>query len=205
MPADQTAIAILPRLALLAVVGASFALYHAFNRPRATIRQFVTAADRALPLVPALAVPYLLYFPFLLFTAGYGILGTPRALQVAASYLAAQIVALTIYAAFQTHVPRPPLAVRGPFERLVALIYRIDRPYNTLPSLHVAHSLLSAFWWTAFFAPFAGWAWALAALIAAATLFLKQHVIVDVLAGAALAAFAAGVGALMAGPPLLVA
>ena len=72
---------------------------------------------------------------------------------------------------------------------LLAVMHMLDSRYNALPSLHVANPWLVALLCThekgnsglTFFF------WTLALAISAATLFVRQHYLLDVLAGAVLA------------------
>jgi membrane-associated phospholipid phosphatase len=78
------------------------------------------------------------------------------------------------------------VAVRSVAAWLVALEYRLDEPYNLFPSLHVAISWLA---WLACRDRVRPRALFLAVVVAISisTVFVKQHYIVDVVAGVALA------------------
>lgn len=175
------------RWLMLIAVFASFAAYHLFNRPDDELLIMVTRFDAATPFVPAFSVPYLLYLPFVVFTLVYGVAKTPFWRQVGTSFLLNQCMALAMYALYQSHVPRPELAGDGAFMRLVAFIYATDKPYNTFPSLHVAHSLVCLFWWHLLLPRYRAPAAFLVGAIIMSTLVLKQHVIVDVVGAFALA------------------
>ena len=183
-PTDETA----KRIALLVAVFTSFGAYHLLNVPRESLHLMATAFDRSLPLIPAFSVPYLLYFPYLFFTAGDGILRSAEWKRVGLSILLVQLIACAIYAAFQSYVPRPDVTGTDIFSTLLRFIYSSDRPYNTFPSLHTAHSVVSLYWWRRLYPRWFGAATALTALILLATVFLKQHVVVDVASGIVLAA-----------------
>lgn len=98
---------------------------------------------------------------------------------IAASAAAFMIVPLTIV--------RPPIADASLSGRLLGALYAVDAPTNLFPSLHVSLSSLFAL---AVAKERPHWkcrllAWA--ALIAVSTLFIRQHYVIDVLAGALLA------------------
>ena len=63
----------------------------------------------------------------------------------------------------------------------------MDPPYNCFPSLHVAHSFVSALTCLRLHRRLGGVALVAASLVGLSTLFTKQHYVVDVVAGAALA------------------
>ena len=176
------------RLVLTVIVFASFGIYNELNKSGGRADVLVTAFDRRIVLWPVFSVPYLLYFPFLFLVTGYGILFSRHSAEIAASALGVQLVAAVIYGYRQTHVPRPPVPGRDVFSRLAACIYGFDRPYCAFPSLHVAYSVLCAYWAAVLFGPVLTAAgMVLTAAIVLSTLYLKQHVIADVFGGAALA------------------
>ncbi|MCQ6563396.1 serine/threonine protein phosphatase [Paenibacillus mendelii] len=84
---------------------------------------------------------------------------------------------------YQTMVIHPEIKGSGWLELMVQVIYNSDMPYNCLPSIHVLTSYLmfrSAY----VFQPVARHVIrCLAVLIIVSTLFVKQHVVVDVFAG----------------------
>jgi membrane-associated phospholipid phosphatase len=101
-------------------------------------------------------------------------------------------LALTLAVAYATFLlcpvrfDRPVVEVHSLATWLVALEYRLDAPYNLFPSLHVAISWLL---WLACRDVVRRRAILLAVVIgiSISTVFVKQHYVVDVLAGAALA------------------
>jgi len=171
------------RPSLVLMVFLSFGLYGLLNRPRQPLHLLVTKFDDRIPLLPVFSVPYLLYFPYLFLIVLYGIMRTPYFLMIAASALAIQVAASIVYLCCQTHVPRPDRIGRGLFSRLTSFIYWFDRPYNTFPSLHVAYSVYCAYWaWIIVPGAFPALA-ALTVAIILSTLFLKQHIVADVMSG----------------------
>lgn len=105
---------------------------------------------------------------------------------------------LGLFALWPTTLPPGWLPTPGTGQAAEVLLRGLDAPGNACPSMHVASALFSALWidrlLRAFGAP--GWtrllnaAWLVA--IVWSTMALRQHVLLDVLAGAALgAAFAA--------------
>lgn len=151
------------------------------------VRDLTTAFDEATPFIPAFAVPYLLWMPFIYACCVYFLLVDPRRyLRTLVTYALAALVCAVVYTYFQTTVPRPEVTGEDPFSELVKYIYAKDPPYNCLPSIHVFSSYLVArIVWTA------PWRtknvlWitsAISFLIIVSTLTVKQHVVADVVAG----------------------
>lgn len=175
-----------PRAAALAAVFAAFAAYHLVNVPRFPLHDFALPFDWGIPIIPAFSVPYLLYLPYLFFTVSYGILATAEWKRIAASVLIVQVVACAVYLLYQTHVPRPAVPDDALFGWLLRFIYAHDQPYNTFPSLHVAQSLVCLYWWRRLDVRWFPAVGTLTVLILIATVVLKQHVVLDVAAGALL-------------------
>lgn len=176
------------RVALAFLVCASFGIYSRLNKRDKHADVLITWLDRQINLKPIFVVPYLLYFPYLFFVTGYGIIVSEYFANIAASTLAVQLAAAAIYYLNQTHVPRPAVPGKDVFSRLTKFIYRHDEPYCAFPSLHVAYSVLCGYWAFVIFGPVtATLSIVLTVAIVFSTLFLKQHVIADVVAGASLA------------------
>jgi membrane-associated phospholipid phosphatase len=68
--------------------------------------------------------------------------------------------------------------------RFLALVQAYDKPTNCFPSMHTSVAVLSAFYLLPIVGP---WAWGFPALIMISCLFTKQHYIVDLPAGVAVA------------------
>ena len=148
----------------------------------------VSAIDRLVPLFePAMW----LYFSFYLFlTLPLLLARKSRELRdVAFGFAWITVISHLCFAMWPTAIPRliSPLQVSSPILRLVL---SVDTNRNALPSLHASLAiycaLCSARLLKAKTARAALWLWTL--LILAATLLVKQHVFLDLLAGAALGA-----------------
>jgi membrane-associated phospholipid phosphatase len=156
-----------------------------------TLHVPVSALDRIVPLQPAWVLVYgslylwLIVVPVLVVRQEELIRRTVRA------YLMVWITAYVCFLAYPTVAPRlDELVGQGFAVRSLRFLYQADPPYNCFPSLHVAHSLVSAL---ACFRVNRGLgvvAVICAALVGVSTLFTKQHYILDVIAGAFLAVVA---------------
>jgi membrane-associated phospholipid phosphatase len=85
---------------------------------------------------------------------------------------------------YPTIAPRPAHVIDAGFGAWgLRFLYSADPPYNCFPSLHVAHSLLSALTCHRVHKKVGLVATLCAALVALSTLFTKQHYVLDVVAG----------------------
>jgi len=145
------------------------------------------ALDRMVPLQPAWAPIYLSYFvfPFL------PMLIIRQEEQIRRTFLAWLLVWIVGYACFLVYPTTLPRAVgeigEGFFAWFLRGVYDGDPPRNCFPSLHVATPFVAAFscYRVHRGVGIATGIWA--ALIAASTVFTKQHYVADVIAGMFLA------------------
>ena len=146
--------------------------------------------DDYIPFIEYFIVPYLLWFIFIAITAGYFFLRDTEGFYRLALFLC---TGMTFFLILCTVFPngldlRPEVFTRDNiFIQLVKQVYRADTPTNVLPSIHVFNSLgayiaiihsreLSRIKWVR-----CG-SLALTVSIVLATMFLKQHSIIDVVA-----------------------
>jgi fatty acid desaturase len=151
----------------------------------------VWGLDQIVPFYPDAAWLYLSLY--LLLPIAPLLMTTRRELACyAASVAIVSMVSNLIFFLCPTGLTRPAVDAPG---LAYALILATDRPVNACPSLHASLAVLSALWCArllratdnrrAWFWQVLAWAWTLAILYA--TLLTKQHVLVDLLAGGALA------------------
>ncbi|MFC4597007.1 phosphatase PAP2 family protein [Cohnella hongkongensis] len=172
-----------PLLALL-IIPAINVLYVLQNRPNSNVQSLVTDADRMLPYIPAFVLPYAIWYPFLI-VVFILILRQDRHeyYRTLLALCLGLLLSNLVFLLFQTTVPRPEVTPDSLFDRLVLFIYANDRPYNCFPSVHVLTSALMIYGARVL----GGGARTVVALVGAtiiaSTLFIKQHVLADVLAG----------------------
>ncbi len=181
--------ALATRLLFLVLSCSGFLFYVVINhlpRNETVAQRIPVGLDGLIPLVPVFSVPYALAMVFVAGTLVYFVLFTPRVRSTAYSYTFCFAVSCLIYLAFQTTVDRPAVDPTSAFAGLVSFIYANDQPYNCFPSLHVSLTVLASLIWAegrrSLTMPLTAWV----VLVALSTLFTKQHVLLDVLAGAAL-------------------
>ena len=168
-------------------------LHHPFRVP---IYMPVTALDRLIAFEPA-ALP--LYFSLWLYVGlAPALLDSGRAL---ASYglatLATSVIGLGIFMAWPTAVP--PAEIDWTQHPSMEFLKVVDLAANACPSMHVAFAVLTGIWLHRLLRDMrsGGWPlalnWAWCGGIVYSTLATRQHVVLDVLAGATLGALVAGV------------
>jgi len=147
--------------------------------------------DRALPLQPAWALVYGALYLFLILLPLFVVRQEEQIRRTLLAYLAVWVTAYACFLAYPTVAPRPAGVVgSGVVVWGLRFLYAADPPFNCFPSLHVAHSFVSALTCHLVNRGLGVAAVACASLVGAATLLTKQHYLVDVLAGVLLAGLA---------------
>jgi membrane-associated phospholipid phosphatase len=163
-------------------------LYYSINAATAgrDVAQPLLPHEAELPLVSALYPVYALVY-VQVFTP---ILAAPtrlRFIEIQVAYTLVSLVGFAVFLLAPMPYPRPALEVQSIFDQLLAWGYARDGCRCTFPSLHVAIA------WTLFLGlrdVSSRWRAALllsASGISVAAVLVKQHFIVDIVAGAALA------------------
>jgi membrane-associated phospholipid phosphatase len=159
------------------------------------------ALDRRIPFIAQSVWIYLWVFTAALIPLF--VVRCPRLLRrTALAYVMTIAVSVICFAACPTtsaglRVSGPALDFTRPSDWLVGVLYSLDPPCNLFPSLHVSIALLAAFSaWRARRLYGAG-VYVGVSLVAGAVCAVKQHFLLDVVGGIALAAL---VGGLIIGP-----
>lgn len=153
--------------------------------------------DYRIPFCEYFIVPYLLWFPYVGITAVYFTLfndNRTEFYQLAVCMGIGMTLFLIVSYLFPNGQNLRPytFARHNIFTELVKELYKIDTPTNVMPSLHVFNSIMCC---TAIRESrslrknkLVRWgSWVLTVLIIAATMFLKQHTVLDVVAALAMA------------------
>lgn len=150
------------------------------------------ALDRALPLLPSWALVYGALYLFLILLPIFVVRQDAQIRRTVSAYLFIWISAyLCFFVIYPTTAPRPARVVGEGFAAWgLRALYSSDPPYNCFPSLHVAHSFVSALACYRVNRGLAAVATMCAMLVALSTLFTRQHYILDVVAGVLLALLA---------------
>ena len=147
-----------------------------------------TAVDESVPFLPGTVWIY--FSDYLLVAAAFMLQTTwPEVRRYVKTYLALLVVGAVIHLGWPTVFPREafPVDPSTVSARALATLRGVDAATSCLPSMHVAGSYLAAFaLWRhrpAIFGAFVLWATG----VAVSTLTTKQHYLVDIFAGLALA------------------
>lgn len=144
--------------------------------------------DRALPLQPTWALIYGALYMFLIVLPVLVVREEAHIRRTFWAYLAVWITAYVCFVVYPTVAPRPPEVVGDGFAVWgLRFLYDADPPYNCFPSLHVAHSFVSALTCYRLDRRLGHGALVCASLVGISTLFTKQHYIADVVGGIVLA------------------
>jgi membrane-associated phospholipid phosphatase len=146
------------------------------------------ALDRLLPLAPTWALVYGALYLFLIVLPVFVVQQEELIRRTVWAYLAVWTVAYICFLVYPTVAPRPDTVMGQGFAVWgLRLLYEADPPYNCFPSLHVAHSFVSAFASYRVHRTLGFVALSCASLVAISTLFTKQHYVADLIAGILLA------------------
>ena len=149
------------------------------------------ALDRLVPLLPAWALVYGALYLFLILLPVFVVRQDQHIRRTVRAYLFVWITAYVCFLLYPTRAPRPPdvtgegFAVWG-----LRFLYSADPPFNCFPSLHVAHSFVSALACYRVNPNVGIAATVCSLLVGISTVYTRQHYILDVLAGMLLAGVA---------------
>jgi membrane-associated phospholipid phosphatase len=147
-----------------------------------------TPIDDAIPLVAAFVIPYVSLKPFLYGSLVLFLLFRVRVYRSAAlSMIAVFTVSYLFYFFLQSFIERPALTGDDALTGMIRDVYASDQPYNDFPSLHASLSTLIALHWLHVSRRVGAVVAIWAALIVVSTVFVKQHYVADMVAGAGLA------------------
>ena len=152
------------------------------------------AWDRLVPLQPSWVLFYGPLYLFLIVLPVLVVRQEEHIRRTVLAYLSVWITAYVCFLVYPTTAPRPAALIGEGFGVWsLRLLYAADPPYNCLPSLHVAHSFVSALTCHRVHRRLGLAALLAASLVALSTLFTKQHYVLDVVAGALMGCVAYGV------------
>ncbi|MCX8528443.1 MAG: phosphatase PAP2 family protein [Rhodoluna sp.] len=142
--------------------------------------------DKEIPVLPIFVIPYLSFIPILFVVVPVILWKRPDDFKrFGLVVLVTQMILNVLYLVVPATLVRPELSGSDPFTVLLRdLVWKLDEPINTFPSNHVALSVVAIL--TLGF--ISGWrkyrllqVWLL--LVCASTLFVHQHVVLDVIGG----------------------
>ena len=187
-------------LMVLLVLMVPFYVFIAEWMPGRVLHAPEVALDRLVPLQPAWAMVYGSLYLFLILLPLFVVRQSAQIRRTLLAYLAVWGAAYVCFLLYPTAAPRPASVAGSGFAVWgLKFLYQADPPFNCFPSLHVAHSAVSAMASYLVHRGVGIVAAVCALLVGVSTLFTKQHYVLDVVAGIALAA-AAGIVFLRGSP-----
>ena len=144
--------------------------------------------DRLIPLRPSWALVYGPVYAFLIMLPIFIVRRREHIDRTVRAYLAVWTTAYVVFLFYPTEAPRPVDVTGAGFGAWgLRALYDSDPPYNCFPSLHVAHSFVSALTSYRVHRGVGAVAIACTLLVGLSTLFTKQHYVADVAGGLVLA------------------
>ena len=177
-------------LLLLAIFALAFLYVDHFNARWAAngrhVTQLATRFDAYVPFVPAFVFAYLVYYPWVMLVLPI-LRQRAQLYRGVAAFVVIEAIAIWAFLTFPSHMERPIVLGAGLAPELVRWVYRVDPGWNLAPSLHVAHCTLVALFYRELAPRQYPWVAAGSCLIAASTVLIKQHYVVDIPFGIACA------------------
>ncbi|MGG1675518.1 phosphatase PAP2 family protein [Neobacillus sp. NRS-1170] len=186
-----------PYLLFMLVIPLLAKIYQLLNLRAQKGVDLSTPIDHAIPFLSIFIIPYILWYGYIFFYLVYFCFKDTKVyLKTLILIVVAEIICFIIYFFFQTTVPRPNLEGNDLLTSMVQWIYKKDRPYNCFPSIHVL---------TTFAVMLASLhiknkhminnlcIHVTGGLIIISTLFVKQHVIFDMIGSMYLVSFLFGI------------
>jgi membrane-associated phospholipid phosphatase len=144
--------------------------------------------DRLVPLAPAWGLVYGALYLFLILLPVFLVCQEGHIHRTVLAYLLVWTAAYACFLVYPTAAPRPAEVIGEGFSVWgLRFLYVADPPFNCFPSLHVAHSFVSALTCCRVHRGVGAAGLVGASLVGVSTLYTKQHYVLDVLAGMLLA------------------
>jgi membrane-associated phospholipid phosphatase len=162
-------------------------LYHWVNQPKATVYSLMTNVDNAIPFVRFFVLPYSIWIFYIYICLIYFFIKDIKVYyRTLLMYTLCALLCYFIYSVFQTTVPRPYLVGDDLFTRLTLYVYDRDLPYNCFPSIHcfTCYLVMKAIYKSSFKNRInQTLIYSTSTIIILSTLLVKQHAMMDALAG----------------------
>lgn len=176
----------IPMIVLVGMV--PFYVFIAGPHPGRTQHVSAIGIDGAIPVVPVWSLIYGALYLFLIVLPVFVVREEEHLRRTVWAFLSVWITAYTCFLAWPTVAPRPDEVPGDGFGAWgLRLLYDLDPPYNCFPSLHVAHSFVAALTSVRVHRGVGLAALVSASIVALSTLFTRQHYVLDVIAGVAMA------------------
>lgn len=183
---------LLPKYAYIPLLSVLIVNFTAYCGTRLITRDlahfdFTLTIDNAIPFVPAFSSIYLL--AYVQWIAGFVMISRDSrelCYRVLSGEIISKLICMVLFLVIPTTMIRAEITSDGFFDSVVKLIYQTDSADNLFPSLHCLESWIcfrgamqmkkTGKWYVVFSLIFS-------LLVFASTVFVKQHVFVDIIAG----------------------
>ncbi len=183
----------LPYLLLLLAMPVLGLIYTVLNEAKRKAEKIALPIDSNIPFIEEFVIPYVIWYAFVFgYLVYFCFKDTSVYVKTLLTIVIGELICFVIYFFFQTTVPRPTLEGSGWSVMLVKYIYAHDRPVNCFPSIHVLTTyaiMLASFHIKNMYRLHKYIIHIMGSLIILSTLFIKQHVILDMVASMFLVAF----------------
>jgi membrane-associated phospholipid phosphatase len=164
--------------------------YFWFNQHPGIAHVVKWAIDDQIPLIKIFVIPYLLFSPIYWLTLIYALFKDRKFEYLAIATIIIYYVGVLIYSFYQTTIERPTVIGSDILSQLVRFTYSSDRQYNLLPSFHSASAVILIAYHFAIKSKFKWYVALYCAVVIVSTVLVRQHHIIDALAGTILAIIA---------------
>lgn len=162
-------------------------LYHWVNQPKASVYSLMTSVDYAIPFVRFFVFPYSIWIFYIYACLIYFFIKDLKVYyRTLLIYTLCALLCYFIYSIFQTTVPRPYLVGNDMFTQLTKYVYNRDLPYNCFPSIHCfsCYLVMKAIYKSSFKNRLnQTLIYSMSTIIILSTFLVKQHAILDAIAG----------------------
>ncbi|MFF2886402.1 phosphatase PAP2 family protein [Paenibacillus sp. NPDC057967] len=162
-------------------------IYTLINQEPVQVWMLYTDLDDLIPFMKIFIIPYAIWMPFLYLTFIFFFFkDRPTYYRTLLAYVISVLICYAIYTIFQTTVPRAELDGNDLLSWLVQFVYTNDAPFNCFPSIHCLSSYLLFRAATQSKEIGRGTKIGIGIItwsIILSTVFVKQHVVMDVFAG----------------------
>lgn len=166
-------------------------IYPILNKYNPNAKVLVTFIDNLIPFNKYFIIFYVTWYGYVAFFAIYlCIFDKEDYWKLLLSISLGMIISYVIFYFFPTTVPRPAISGSDLFTNIVRILYVKDNPYNCFPSIHVINTLLVQMYITInkeINRNLKVICNATGILIILSTMFIKQHVFLDVLSATVIA------------------
>lgn len=163
--------------------------YNILNTSERGLYSLSTEFDSKLPFIKEFIIPYVIWYPFVFIFLIYICLKDKKVYyRTLISLNIGLIICYTIFYFYQTTVIRPEITGNDIFSSIVKIVYSNDNPYNCFPSIHVitTYIVIKGVQSVTDNKLILKLVNVIGILIIFSTQFVKQHVILDLLAGSIL-------------------